>query len=103
MQRVGDGNDQDGGVGDMGLDQHFRLCCVARHGGNARVAQRLHQLPVLLGHDAGNAGRSQCLGNAPAHLAVAHQHHLPFQILAFGAHGQLGKGVVAPFQLAGQF
>lgn len=60
-ERVGGCNDQHRGFGDMGLNQYRGFSGVARHNGDASLAQIFHQLPILLGYDVRDASHDQRL------------------------------------------
>ena len=96
------GHHQQRRFGDVRLDQRCRVAGIARHRLHAGGTQRLDALAVLLDDDEGDVACQQRLGNALADMAIAHQHHVPRQVLAVGARRQFCQRVVAAFQPAGQ-
>jgi hypothetical protein len=76
IECVGRGDDQQGGFGDMSLDQHRGIRSIAGDGGKPFSSEPFDQLTVFLGDDIRDTVIRQHLPDPPSHTAIANQNHL---------------------------
>jgi len=100
VERVGYGDDQHGGPGDVGLNQYRRIGRIAGNGSDVALTQLLDDFAVLFGDHIVDAMLGERLCDAAAYATVADQHHLPGQTALLDGGRQLGQRVFAALETA---